>query len=153
MERIKTLPVPEARESLICDCKGTPFWQTDKTFTQLFSKQYASLIFTHYIYILRARLESLRFFSYINILRDLPSSACLIGFDARCPMYVLPKPQRDLYKTKSATKSCANKDFTLIHLWLKNQACITISFLLLKFYYICSCCTSSLNKERRKHHH
>jgi hypothetical protein len=50
MERIKNLPVPEARGSLICDCKGTPFWQTDKTFTQLFSKQYASLIFTHYIY-------------------------------------------------------------------------------------------------------
>ena len=55
MERIKTLPVPEARESLICDCKGTPFWQTDKTFTQLFSKQYASLIFTHYIYYARMK--------------------------------------------------------------------------------------------------
>ena len=37
-------------QTFVCDCKGTPFWQTDKTFTQLFSKQYASLIFTHYIY-------------------------------------------------------------------------------------------------------
>ena len=91
MERIKTLPVPEARGSLICDCKGTPFWQTDKTFTQLFSKQYASLIFTHYIYntrekgkgyvmilqqVLRFSRGRLKTTYSLVLMRDLDGGAC-----------------------------------------------------------------------------
>ena len=53
-ERIRALPVPEVRISLICDCKGTAFLQTDKTINHFFWNH--SRIYTLYIiYNTRAR--------------------------------------------------------------------------------------------------
>ena len=58
-ERIRALPVPEVRISLICVCKGTTIPGTGKTIGQVFPGEGALLIAIHYIFI-RARGKSLR---------------------------------------------------------------------------------------------